>query len=161
MGYQPATNVGAGFLLSDATVPSSMHRKEFLESFECITNKSTKKILSINSIDEMGNLTGSANTRPFIRVNTQSLEGSWLYDTGASVTCMSLKEFRKIHPDLRPTKIPSDLKLISASKTPMTVTGTYLLDFNIFGKKFKHPVHVCSPMNQRGILGMDIIQNWA
>ena len=70
---------------------------------------------------------------------------------------MSLKKFRKIHPDCRPQKIESEIRLVTASKTPMTVTGTYLLRFNIFGKTFKHPVHVCTPMNQAGIIGIDII----
>ena len=33
----------------------------------------------------------------------------------------------------------------------------YILKFKILGKQFLHPVHVCHPMNQEGILGMDII----
>ena len=153
MGQRPRGPVGPGFLLNGATAPESSHRHKIVK---VINNESVNEIC-INSLDKSGNLTGSASARPFIRLKVCDKEGSWLYDTGASVTCMSLKEFRKIHPDCRPQKIESEIRLVTASKTPMTVMGTYLLPFNIFGKTFKHPVHVCTPMNQAGIIGMDII----
>ena len=97
------------------------------------------------------------NDRPFITVNTQNVPGTWLYDTGASVSCMSLEQFRRIAPENRPIKHNPQVRLLSAAKTEMTVTGMYHLNFKILGKTFTHPVHVCHPMNQGGILGMDII----
>ena len=106
----------------------------------------------------MGIISSNAANRPFVPLKVQSLEGKWLYDTGASVTCMSLKHFRQIHPDNRPPKLQSHLKLISAAKTVLKVTGMFMLKFKIFDKVFSHPVHVCETMNQQGIIGMDIIK---
>ena len=106
----------------------------------------------------MGKISGLTAGRPFLDVTVNSIKAPWLYDTGASVTCMALSEFRKIAPDSRPNKMPTDLTLVSAAKTQIKVVGKYLLQFNIFGKLFSHPVYVCSLMNQKGIIGMDIIK---
>ena len=84
--------------------------------------------------------------RPFITVQTKQVPGTWLYDTGASVSCMSLQQI----PAHCATSLPS-------AKTENTVVGMYNLNFSILGKSFQHPVHVCHPMNQGGILSMDII----
>ncbi len=50
-----------------------------------------------------------------------------------------------------------NLRLISAAKTILKVVGMYNLQFDIFGKSFTHPVHVCESVNQSGIIGMDVI----
>jgi len=92
-----------------------------------------------------------------LRSQGDKIQGTWLYDTGASVTCMSLKEFCKIPPDRRPPKLHSNLKLISAAKTILKITGMYMLQLEIFGKTLIHPVHICESMNQVGIIGMDVI----
>ena len=113
------------------------------------------KCLPLIQINDMGKT--KFNDRPFITVNTQNIPGTWLYDTGASVSCMSLEQFRRIAPECRPTKHNPQIRLFAAAKTEMTVTGMYHLNFKILGKTFTHPVHVCHPMNQGGILGMDII----
>jgi hypothetical protein len=51
----------------------------------------------------------------------------------------------------------SNLKLISAAKTILKITGMYMLQLEIFGKTLIHPVHICESMNQVGIIGMDVI----
>ena len=104
----------------------------------------------------MGNL--KRQNRPFIKVKANKIEGTWLYDTGASVSCMSLEQFRRIPPEQRPIKQDAQVRLLSAAKTEIRVVGMYILTLNILGKTFSHPVHVCSPMNQGGIVGMDIIK---
>jgi hypothetical protein len=95
--------------------------------------------------------------RPFLKLKAHNIQGTWLYDTGASVTCMSLKEFRKIPPVSRPPKLRSNLRLISAAKTILKVTGMYMLQLEILGKTVTHPVHICESMNQVSIIGMDVI----
>lgn len=104
----------------------------------------------------MGNL--KRQNRPFIKVKANKIEGTWLYDTGASVSCMSLEQFRRIPPEQRPIKQDAQVRLLSAAKTEIRVVGMYILALNILGKTISHPVHVCSPMNQGGIVGMDIIK---
>ena len=113
------------------------------------------KSLPAFNVNVMGN--SKVEYRPFITVHTQQVPGTWLYDTGASVSCMSLQQFRRIAPHARPPKQTPQIRLLSAAKTEISVVGRYLLNFTILGKSFQHPVHVCHPMNQGGILGMDII----
>jgi hypothetical protein len=123
--------------------------------------KMLKKFLSNKifqtKISSMGVISKNIAGRPFLKVVANKTQGTWLYDTGASVTCMSLREFRKIPPDNRPPKLHSNLKLISAAKTILKVTGMYMLQLDIFGKSITHPVHICESMNQVGIIGMDVI----
>lgn len=54
---------------------------------------------------------------PFLPVAVNTVKSTWLYGMRASVTCMSLKLFCKIHPDNRAPKLQLHLKLISAAKT--------------------------------------------
>ena len=71
---------------------------------------------------------------------------------------MSEKEFRKIALDNRPQKLPIQTKLVSASATGMQVVGVYNLKLNIFGKELMHPIHVCRNLNQKAIVGIDLIE---
>jgi hypothetical protein len=137
-------------LLNNAAVPKSDRRH--------VDNNVSKEINCEAKINTMGVISSNAANRPFVPLKVQSIEGKWLYDTGASVTCMSLKHFRQIHPDKRPPKLQSQLKLNSAAKTVLKVTVLFMLKFKIFDKSFSHPVHVCETMNQQGIIGMDIIK---
>ncbi len=126
-------------MLNDAAEPKSDRRN--------VDINVNNKINCEAKINSMGIISSNAANRPFVPLKVQSLEGKWLYDTGASVTCMSLKHFRQIHPDNRPSKLQSHLKLISAAKTVLKVTGMFMLKFKIFDKVFSHPVHVCETMN--------------
>ena len=47
----------------------------------------------------------TAHTRPFIKVSTKGGTSEWLFDSGASVTCMSLKQFRQIPPEFRASSL--------------------------------------------------------
>ena len=96
--------------------------------------------------------------RPFITLNANGISNAWLFDTGAAVTCMSTKEFRKIAHTSRPTKLPPMTKLISASNTPLKVRGVYNLTLTIKNHAITHPVYVCDNLHQDAILGIDAIK---
>ena len=96
--------------------------------------------------------------RPFISV--QSIKGvttSWLYDTGAKVTVLALREFRKIPVALRPIKQFSNIKLESASKNAIKVIGVYELPITVQHKTVKHNVIVVDNLNSAAIMGIDLI----
>ena len=96
--------------------------------------------------------------RPFI--NVQSIKGvttHWLYDTGAKITVLALREFRKIPIELRPTKIPVNLKLESASNNVIKVIGSYNMPIVVNNKKVTHPVIVVENLNTPAIMGIDLI----
>ncbi len=146
-------HAGSGFLLTGGTAPRCDRRAGnivFVNEVQC--NKNVPTI----SINVMGN--HKAEYRPFINVTTQNVMGTWLYDTGVSVSCMSLEQFRRIAVNQRPTKQNPQIRLLSAAKTEINVIGLFHLKIKILDKIFQHPVHVCHPMNQSGIIGMDIIK---
>jgi len=102
-------------------------------------------------------VTGSSVERPFISVNANGVKNSWLFDSGASVSCMSIKEFRKIPLEKRPPKLPHYKQLTSASKDTLKVSGVYNLTLTIHGREIVHPVYVCDNLHQNAILGIDAI----
>ncbi len=68
-----------------------------------------------------------ADYKPFINVTTQGVTGTWLYDTGALVFCMSMEQFRRIAVPNRPAKHKPLIRLLSAAKTEINVLGLFYL----------------------------------
>jgi len=81
------------------------------------------KISPTISINVMVN--SKAEYRPFINVTTQNVMGTWLYDTGASVSCMSLEQFRRIAIGNRPVKQNLQIRLLSAVKIEINIIGLF------------------------------------
>ena len=96
--------------------------------------------------------------RPFISVNMHGVSGSWLFDTGASVTLISLKEFRKISPDNRPPRMSPITNLSGAGGESLNTHGIYNLKLTINGRTLVHPVYVASNLSSPAILGIDAIK---
>ena len=120
--------------------------------------------LAISNVFSYSNICSTFQTetskRPFITLKVQGVTGSWLFDTGASATCISLSEFRKILPENRPTKLPAMINLSSASADSLNVYGVYNLNLSFNGKNILNPVYVCSNLNQKAILGIDAIEKF-
>ena len=96
--------------------------------------------------------------RPFIKV--QSLPGvttNWLYDTGAKVTVLALREFRKIPVEKRPVRKPSNVRLESASTNVIRVVGEFELPITVNNHTIKHNVLVVDNINSPAIMGIDLI----
>ncbi len=115
-----------GFLLTDGTAPRCDRRAG---NIVLVDEIQINKNLPTISINVMGN--HKAEYRPFINVTTQNVEGTWLYDTGASVSCMSLEQFRRIAINQRPTKQNPQIRLLSAAKTEINVIGLFYLQIKI------------------------------
>ena len=99
-----------------------------------------------------------ASGRPFVSLDVNGTTNSWLYDTGASITLMALKEFRKIHPDHRPPKQHVDVNLTCASDQLLKTVGKFDLRLTVLGKSIVHPVYVVENFSSQGILGIDAIR---
>ena len=80
-----------------------------------------------------------------------------MYDTGAKVTVLALREFRKIPVDLRPIKQVANIKLESASKNVIKVVGVYELPITVNKRTTKHNVVVVDNLNSAAIMGIDLI----
>ena len=69
----------------------------------------------------------TASNRPYIKVTTRGGTSDWLFDSGASVTCMSVKAFRQIPPEFRPEKLPNSTKLVDAGGNNLVVQGVSVI----------------------------------
>jgi hypothetical protein len=120
--------------------------------------------LAISNVFSFSNICSAFNVnsakRPFITMQVQGVTSSWLFDTGAAASVMSLSEFRKISPDNRPVKLPAMLNLSTASADSLNIVGVYNLSFSMKGKTIQNPVYVCSNLNQKAIIGMDVIKKF-
>ncbi len=99
----------------------------------------------------------TAHTRPFIKVSTKGGTSEWLFDSGASVTCMSLKQFRQIPPEFRGEKLPNQTQLITADGNNLDVLGVYNVHITVSNRSIWTPIFVCRKLHSTAILGIDCI----
>ena len=99
MGIAPRNLPRSGFSVNGGTALRSDRRSGETVYVESLNVNSNKQLPTI-SIDVMGN--SKTEYRPFIIVETQEITGTWLYNTGASVSCMSVTQFRRIAIENRP-----------------------------------------------------------
>jgi hypothetical protein len=99
-------------------------------------------------------------SRPRIDILFGANKSSWLFDTGASRTCMPESTFRKMFSTgNRPEPLPkknSDLELQDAGGNDLGMKGIYLLDMNINGRRVQHEVVVLTNLTD-SILGADFM----
>ena len=99
--------------------------------------------------------------RPMVKLKLHGAknEEKFLYDSGAQVSLMTDKTFRKIKVGLRPEKIKFKLNCSGVSGSKLKVTGCYFFNFTILGEKVKHPIFVVDKIpGQAGVLGIDMIK---
>ena len=119
-------------------------------------------IASINNIffdSLMANFNGD-NVRPRINVKVNNTEQSFLYDTGASRTCMSTDSFFEIFPHGIPMTTDSQTSpgLKDASGNSLGLYGIFPMTLTILGKTVIHEVWVCNKINDL-IIGSDFINS--
>ena len=122
----------------------------------------TAKLLSILSMTLSSLLGGKgAIDRPMVKIK---LKGSnctenLLYDSGAQVSLISKKSFRKIEKSKRPEKIDFKLSCSGISGNNVKVLGCYLFRIKILGREVTHPLFVVDKIHgQAGVIGIDFIK---
>ena len=112
------------------------------------------------SVPQNINEINKERSRPRIDIFFDKNKASWLFDTGASRTCMPEKTFRKMFsPGNRPSPLPrkeTDYELKDAGGNDLGLLGTYLLTFNIRGRSVQHEVVVLKNLTD-SILGADFM----
>ena len=100
--------------------------------------------LALQEIKKINDVTRHDDKRPLIEINSSpAMTDKWLYDTGASITCMSTSKFRSIPINKRPTKINSPIRAAkAASGDTLIPDGVYLLPMEWNGKKILQQVSV-------------------
>ncbi len=93
--------------------------------------------------------------RPYINAQIGSSITAALYDSGADISCISEKHFRKIPVDLRPNKILQQKidPCFSAGGSQLSVKGIVNLPIEILGKQTVHPFRIIHGLNENVILG--------
>jgi hypothetical protein len=81
---------------------------------------------------------------------------SWLFDTGAAVTCMNKVSFDLALGHSKPKQISKSQSCVAASGDKMSSYGVFEVDLFIKGKQFTHPVNVIQELNEN-IIGIDFI----
>ena len=84
---------------------------------------------------------------------------TWLFETGAEVSVMAQKEFRKIPIGKRPVRKPVKIRISSASKDTLKATGMYEMPITMMGKTVNHDVIVVQNINSHAIMGADLIEH--
>jgi len=94
--------------------------------------------------------------RPRVNVRTGNQTTSWLFDTGAAITCMNSRSFNSAFGNQKPKKIANAQSCVAASGDAMNSLGVYEVDLYIKGQKFTHPVNVINELNDN-IIGIDFM----
>ena len=88
------------------------------------------------------------------------IKDKWLYDTGASITCMSTERFRAIPIHKRPKKINTPVREARAANgKPLIPDGEYLFPMEWGGKKVMQQVTVFKNLSSPLILGINGVDN--
>jgi hypothetical protein len=86
----------------------------------------------------------SKTQRPYVKAKVNGYGRNFLYNTGASRTCIKLETFNKMFPNGHPRKLLSSIMadLLDAGGNSLRMVGVFLMPFEIMGKSFMHEVRV-------------------
>ena len=115
--------------------------------------------LIADSICEIQHNSQNKNARPYLAVSFEKMSIKGLYDTGADISCLSEKIFRRVPPEKRPVRLttPTQAQLKSASGDQLEARGKYLLSIQLGKISIQHPFYVIRNLNEDLILGIDFI----
>ena len=84
-----------------------------------------------------------------------------LYDTGSAFTCMSAKEFGKLHPRDVVSMKTADVNLVftSASGDPIVANQKSIVRFRMLERMIEYPVYIVDKLHEPFIMGIDFIKD--
>jgi len=97
--------------------------------------------------------------QPYVKAKVNNYGRNFLYDTGASRTCMTMNTFINAFPTGTPRKLRTNSisdELYYAGGKFLGCIGVYQMDFKIFGRRIKHSVRVLQHVTD-DIIGIDFI----
>jgi hypothetical protein len=94
--------------------------------------------------------------RPRITFKTGNQTTSWLFDTGAAITCMNSQSFNAAFGTRKPRKISNAQSCVATSGDAMNSIGVYEVELWMKGQKFKHPLNAFTELNDN-IIGIDFM----
>jgi hypothetical protein len=109
---------------------------------QLILNLCTISIATCNKIFNQMTPFNGDRVRPRVTARAGGKTFSWLFDTGASVTCMTAESFNAVFPLAKPCRVQNTQHCTAASGNHMNSLGIFETDLQIKGKTFKHHVNI-------------------
>jgi hypothetical protein len=120
---------------------------------QLILNLCTVSITTCNKIfNQMTHFNGD-RIRPRVTARVGGKTFSWLFDTGASVTCMTAESFKTAFPHSKPRRVQNAQHCTAASGNQMNSLGIFEIDLQIKGKNFTHTIHIIDQLRDN-IIGI-------
>ncbi len=94
--------------------------------------------------------------RPRVTARAGGKMCSWLFDTGASVTCMTAESFKAAFPHSKPHRVQNTQHCTAASGNQINSLGIFEFDLQIKGKNFTHTVNVIDQLTDN-IIGINFM----
>jgi hypothetical protein len=88
------------------------------------------------NFNQMTPFNGAKIRRPRFMARAGGKTFSWLFDTGASVTCMTANSFNAAFPHDKPRRVQISQHCTAASGNKMHSLGIFKIDLEIKGKKY-------------------------
>ena len=94
-----------------------------------------------------------AIARPMVEVRLQGspTNEKFLYDSGAQISLMSKKTFRKIKKSQRPKKLDLNLSCSGVSGSKLKLVGCYLIKIRLLGQEVTHPFFITNVPGHSGV----------
>jgi hypothetical protein len=109
---------------------------------QLILSLCTISITTCNKMFEIMTPFNGDKIRPRLTIKARDKTFSWLFDTGAAVTCMNKQSFDLVFGHCKPKQISKPQICVAASGDKMSFYGVFEVDLFIKGKKLTHPVNV-------------------
>jgi len=78
---------------------------------------------------------------------------SWLFDIGASITCMTQDSFNAAFPHNQPRRVQNSQHCTATSGDKLNSLGIYKIDLIIKGEKFTRPINIMDTLTDN-IIGL-------
>ena len=111
------------------------------------------------AIHEIKNENKLSSKKPYVALFLSGMPLKGLYDTGADVSCVDEKTFRKIPVDKRPTiqTIDRVYRFKGAGEKDLEVRGKFSLPLTLGNKSIVHEFFVIKQLGEEVILGIDFM----
>jgi hypothetical protein len=97
--------------------------------------------------------------RPRVTARAGGKTFSWLFDTGASVTCKTAESFNAAFLNSKPHGVQNAQHCTAASGNKMKSLGIFEIDLQIKGKTFTHHINVINQLTDN-IIGIEFMHKY-
>jgi hypothetical protein len=125
---------------------------------QLILNLCTISIATCNKIFNLMTPFNGDKIRPRVMARAGGKTFSWLFDTRASVTCMTANSFNAAFPHDKPRRVQNAQHCTAASGNKMHSLGIFEIDLEIKDKKYRHQINVIDQLTDN-IIGIDFMHH--